>query len=180
MEKRILVKRYATGLVNALRDEAEFSAVRDEIESFARLVESHAGLQSVLSSPFVNIASKKDIVGEILEKQGYGEKASRFVKLLVENKRQDLLPDILRSMSDLWNAKQGVLVFEVSSAVALSDRQKQRLKSELEKREKNPVSLTYRIDSGLIGGLALRRGHIIYDVSVKGDLRRLKEILSEG
>jgi len=50
----------------------------------------------------------------------------------------------------------------------------------LELLEKRPVSLKYRSDSTLVGGLSIRRGNIIYDVSIRGNLDRLKEIIIEG
>ncbi|HEX2694263.1 MAG TPA: F0F1 ATP synthase subunit delta, partial [Acidobacteriota bacterium] len=67
-----------------------------------------------------------------------------------------------------------------SSAVPLTDDQKVRLTATLESLERKPVSLGYRIDPGIIGGLALRKGNVVYDVSVEGDLLRLKEKITEG
>jgi len=46
--------------------------------------------------------------------------------------------------------------------------------------EKNPVSLNYKINPTLIGGLSTRKGNFVYDISIQGNLLRLKEIISEG
>ncbi len=42
------------------------------------------------------------------------------------------------------------------------------------------MALKYRLDGSLIGGLALRKGNVEYDVSLKGGLERLREKIIEG
>jgi F-type H+-transporting ATPase subunit delta len=73
-----------------------------------------------------------------------------------------------------------VRTFEVSSAVSVTPQQQARLRAELERLEGGPVFLEYRIDPGLVGGLSLRKGNIILDVSVQGRLAKLKEKMIEG
>ena len=43
-----------------------------------------------------------------------------------------------------------------------------------------PVRLILKSDPGLLGGLALRKGHIVYDASVEGELRALQERLGKA
>jgi F0F1-type ATP synthase delta subunit len=53
------------------------------------------------------------------------------------------------------------------------------LANKLEKMEKRPVSLKYRIDPDLIGGVSIRQGNIIYDASLRGALTKLQEKILE-
>jgi F-type H+-transporting ATPase subunit delta len=98
----------------------------------------------------------------------------------VEHGRLEFLPDIVAAAPAAWNERQGVLTFEVSSVVPLTEKQKDRLKIELERLERKPVSLAFQADPAIIGGLSLRKGNIVYDVSVEGDLLKLKEKIQEG
>lgn len=180
MKKQTLIRKYAQGLVNALADEAEYRRVRNELESFARLAESNAALRGALSNPFLGAGKKKEIVREILEAAGGGGKTVRLILLIMDHGRMDSLPDIAGAIPEIWNERQGVLTFEVSSAVPLSDAQKERLEAELRRIERKPVSLAFRIDATILGGLSLRKGNIVYDISVEGDLMKLKEIILEG
>jgi len=50
----------------------------------------------------------------------------------------------------------------------------------LERLEKKPVVLKYRIDPELVGGLMIKRKNIVYDISIKGSLLKLKEKIIEG
>ncbi len=59
----------------------------------------------------------------------------------------------------------------------LTDAQKARLAKGLEASEKKPVRLVARTDPAVGGGLAVRKGHIVYDASVEGQLSAIQERL---
>ncbi len=180
MKRRILVKRYSQGLINAISDDEEFNAVQEELRGFENLLASHEKLQEILHSPFLPLTKRKELTNDLLKTLSYRPKTSRFIALCVANDRLDFLPEILDFLPELWNEEKGVSTFEVSSVVPLTEAQKEKLKGKLELLEKRPVSLKYRSDSTLVGGLSIRRGNIIYDVSIRGNLDRLKEIIIEG
>jgi F-type H+-transporting ATPase subunit delta len=180
MRNQVLVRRYARGLVGALREESELNAVHRELSAVSRLLRTNLELAAVLKSPFVPKKNKDQIIKDILAATPPGPKTSRFLGLLLEHNRLDILEDILNVVPALWRERQGVQTFEVSSAIPVTPQQKERLRAELERREGRPVFLEYRVDAGLVGGLSLRKGNIIYDVSVEGRLEKLKEKMIEG
>ena len=61
----------------------------------------------------------------------------------------------------------------------LKDVQKARLEERLRAIEKRPVACTYVLDPAIVGGLVVRKGNKVYDVSLKGQLERLKEKIRE-
>jgi F-type H+-transporting ATPase subunit delta len=179
MKNLVLVKRYAQGLVNSIKSEKEFRALFEQLTDFSRLASTHGDLKEILSNPFVPKSKKKEIIEELLTKKRVEVKASRFVLLLLENNRSELLPDILDVLPELWNEKMGILTFEVASVVPLEEDQKKKIREKLESLEKKPVVLRYRIDPDLIGGLWIKKGNIVYDTSIRGHLLKLKERISE-
>ncbi len=180
MKSQILTKRYTQGLVNSIKNEAEFSAVSQELSDFSELLRKHKNLRDTISSPFLPATKKTQITKEVLAKQSFGEKVTRFILLLVENNRLELFPDIIESLPEVWNEQKGISTFEVASVVPLTDGQRKKLERKLELLEKRPVLLKYRIVPELVGGFWVKRGNIVYDVSIKGNLMKLKEEISEG
>jgi F-type H+-transporting ATPase subunit delta len=180
MKNPTLVRKYTQGFVGAMTDEAEFLRVLGELEGFAGLVADRDDLRRALANPFLNDRKRTGIVREILERAGAGAKTVRLILLLAEHGRLALLPEIAAAAPEAWNERLGIATIEVASVVALTDGQKTRLESTLERLEGRPVCLGYRTDPGLIGGLVIRKGNVVYDVSVEGDLLRLKEIITEG
>ena len=179
MKNQILVKRYTLGLVNSIKSEKEFRALYEELTAFSKLTITHEELREILSNPFLPKSKKKEIIEELLARKPFGDKASRFVLLLLENNRFELLPDILDLLPELWNEERGILTYEVASVVPLKEDQKKKIQEKLELLEKKPVVLKYRIDPDLIGGLWIKKGNIVYDTSIRGHLLKLKERICE-
>jgi F-type H+-transporting ATPase subunit delta len=175
MKNQILTKRYTQGLVNSIKSDEEFSALARELSGFAALFQKHKKMREILANPFLPTSKKKQIVEAILAEKPVMRKASRLILLLVENNRVELLSDILESLPEAWNEKNGIYTFEVASVVPLTDDQKKNLEKKLELSEKRPVVLKFKIDPALVGGLWIKRGNMVYDVSIKGSLMKMKE-----
>jgi F-type H+-transporting ATPase subunit delta len=180
MKNPTLVKRYAKGLIGALHQDSEYAAVYAELSAIGGLLETSRELSKILVSPFVPKKKKDQIIKNVLSTSPSSEKTARFLDLLLAHNRLDILAEVLRAVPLLWKERQGVQTFEVSSAFSLTDQQRERLRAELERLEGKPVFLDYRIDPGLVGGLSLRKGNVIYDASVQGRLAKLKEKMIEG
>lgn len=179
MKNLALVKKYAQGLVLAVKDKAEYDSVTGEVRAFLDLVEKREDLRKALVSPFVNIRKKEAVLDEVLARLKSGGKAARFVKLLLGNKRLDLLGAIVDALPEAWSERLGVVTYEVTSAVALTPAQRKRLAEGLGASEGKHVRLVERTDPEIVGGVALRKGHIVYDASVEGRLAALRERLGQ-
>jgi len=180
MKNQVLVKKYAQGLVQAMRDEPEFESVRADVGRFLEIYAGHDELRNALTSPFINAGTKARILKTVLARIATREETARFLSLLLEHKRLDLLANVSDILTEAWNEKLGILTFEVASVVPLTDAQKTRLRQMIEAAEKKPARLVFKIDPGIIGGLALKKGHIVYDASVQGNLNQMKEQIQQG
>ena len=92
-----------------------------------RLARSGKGPAQGFTSPFIPASKKQQIAQEVLERMQVKPKISRFLLLLIENERFELLPELVASLPELWNEEHGVGTFEVSSVIPLSEEQKQIL-----------------------------------------------------
>ena len=180
MRNLVLVRKYADGLARALADEREYGEVGAEVRAFLDLFISRDDLHRALTSPFVNARKRSAVLAEILPRLGTGPKASRFLSLLLDHKRLALLPEITEALPLAWSEHRGIVTYEVASAVPLSAAQQERLVRSLEASEGKPVRLVLKSDPGLLGGLSVRKGHIVYDASVEGELRALQERLGKA
>jgi F-type H+-transporting ATPase subunit delta len=179
MKSRTLIRRYTQGLINSAKDKAEFQSLCAELNAFDDTLSSNAKLGETLVSPLLPTSKREEIARLILDRSSLGDKVKRFILLLVENNRLTLLPEIREQLPHLWNEEHGIVTFEVSSVIPLSPSQKDRLEEKLNSLEKRSITLEYRIDPSLIGGLSIRTGNIVYDVSIQGDLERLKQKIVE-
>jgi F-type H+-transporting ATPase subunit delta len=180
MRSHILVKRYAQGLVGALRDDTEFELVAEELGRFRKLATGHKEFKEALANPFVAAKKKNRMIKDVLAVSSFSEKTSRFLTLLLAHHRLELLEGILQALPVLWNERKGVSTFEVSSVVSLAEVQKKKLQAELERLERRPVCLHFLLDPGLVAGISLKKGNFVYDASLRGHLEKIKEKIIEG
>ena len=179
MKSQVLLRRYTQGLINTVEDQVEFDALYRDLSAFAELLNQEKKLKETFHSPFLPTSKRVDIARAVLDSVEIEDKARRFILLLVEKNRLGLFDSMIATLPVHWNEEQGITTFEVSSVVPLSETQKTTLNRKLEMLEKRSVDINYKIDPSIIGGLSIRKGNIVYDVSIEGSLNRLKETLSE-
>ena len=180
MKNPALARRYTEGLAAALRDEDEYAAVRADLAAFSALLLESPALEAVLVRPFVPLERKMGVVEDLFERLRAQAKTRRFLRLLLQHGRCEILPAVVRNLPAAWDARRGVVPFEVRSVAELSAGQKARLEAALRALENRPVVCSYVLDPALLGGLSVRKGNLIYDVSLRGQLERLKNEIREG
>jgi F-type H+-transporting ATPase subunit delta len=103
-----------------------------------------------------------------------------FIRLLIENRRLLLLPEITTHYEELRAAVENTVDVEVISAVALDAAQSAKLSAALSTRLKRAVRMVNSVDAALLGGAVIRAGDLVIDGSLKGRLERLGTELGTG
>ena len=116
-----------------------------------------------------------DIVRDDLDDSG-----RRFVLVLADNKRLELLPEIAEQFEARKAEAEQVLDVEIAAAVGLSETQMNDYAEALERRFSQQVNLSVAVDPGLVGGAVIRAGDTVIDGSVRGRLTRLVEALQRA
>lgn len=102
-----------------------------------------------------------------------------FLQLLCEHGKAAQFFDCVSEYERLREWACGVVAATVKTAVELSDTQKQGLIKSLEKRTGKSVSLNCVIDSTLLGGIQVEIDGEVLDGSIKNNLKRAREVISE-
>ena len=100
-----------------------------------------------------------------------------FVRVLVENERLQVLPEIRDLFVALKNEHEGVLEAEIASAFPLDDAALATLKADLEARFKASLNVSVTLDPALIGGVRIAIGDEVIDASVRGKLANMAAAL---
>jgi F-type H+-transporting ATPase subunit delta len=96
-----------------------------------------------------------------------------FVRVLAENERLTVLPEIANAFEALRNAHEGVVDAQVSSAYPLADDQLAEIVATLEQKYASKVKATVHVEPDLIGGVSIRIGDEVIDASVRGKLAQM-------
>lgn len=161
----------------------ELAAAQEALPRWGEALEALAGViaspsvQPLLASPRVSAAQ----IGEaIIDAAGDGldEHGRNLVRLLAENRRLGLLPDIAAGFDALRAEAEKVVDVEVRSATEPGEAFRQRLVEALRQRLGRDVNVTYVTDPEVIGGAVIRAGDLIIDGSLRGRLEKLAASLS--
>jgi F-type H+-transporting ATPase subunit delta len=129
-------------------------------------------LSEVLANPELSRQQKAELMLDI----GGGhlsEEGQNLVKLLAENGRIGVLPEIAEAFEYAKAEHEGSVDVEVTTAFALKPAQEEALASALKKKLGREVRITSHEDPELIGGFRLRAGDMVIDGSVAAQLSQL-------
>lgn len=147
-------------------------------EALARLAAVAAQPQAaeLFGNPRITPQQAADVIADVA--RGLTPEQRNFVRVLAENERLAVLPQIAQHYDVLHNRQAGVLDAHVASAFPLSDVQVFEIRSTLEQKYGRRVQVTVDVDPGLIGGVSIRIGDEVMDASVRGKLAQLAAALS--
>jgi len=110
---------------------------------------------------------------------GDDTRGSNFLKLLLENNRVAVMPEISMHYEALKARTENTVDAVVTSAAALSDEQQQEIARSLRERLGRDVRVTTEIDENLIGGAVIRAGDVVIDGSLRARLEGLANALTK-
>jgi len=128
-----------------------------------------------LSVPRVPMADKLSAVGNLTARAD--SLLTNAVSLLAERGSLALLPAIVLEYGARLNESQGRAQAQVTTAVALSDTQRDRLGGLLRDMLERDVVIEAAVDPEVIGGVVVQVGDQIIDGSVRARLEALKRQL---
>lgn len=100
-----------------------------------------------------------------------------FIRLLIDNQRLNVLPEIVKQFLRLKNQHEGLAQATVTSAFALDQAQLADLLLSLEKHFGVKLLAQVHVDPSLIGGVRVEVGDQVLDSSVKARLQAMQDNL---
>lgn len=157
---------------------AAFEYAKDQslIEQWSKELTIAAGLaqDNQISDYFNQPSVLIDDLVQLVSGDDASENYKNFVRMLAENNRLSLLPEVAELFQLYSELDSQSLTADVYSAIELTDAQKQGLIKALSKRTNKQISLNTHIDVSLMGGARIHCGDLVIDGSLRGKIDRLK------
>ena len=170
-ELTTLARPYAEALFRMAQSDNDLAGWSDRVQTLANIV-ADPQAASLIADPSVDssrvAALLIDIAGTSL-----GERGENLVKLLAENGRLPVLPEIAEQFETLKASAEGVIEATITSAQALTQPQIDELIEGLKRKFNRAVNVQVAVDASLIGGAVIAVGDQVIDGSVKGRLERM-------
>lgn len=163
---------YAKAVFELAQEQGQFDAWSGRLEFWSALV-ANPEMSKRLDAPGLTHQDKAGLIetvaGDEMEDNG-----RNFIRLLSENNRLALLPDVQGLYEELRAEAEGEIEATVTTAFELSDEQQQNIIAALSKRLDRKVRIVSVVDSDLIGGAIIRAGDLVIDGSLKGRVENME------
>lgn len=167
-----LARRYSQALFE-IATETSLDSIDSDLRELTKLVEENAEVKRVMLHPHISLSVKKSIMEKILG-EDFGEVTRRFFYLLIDRKRENILPLIQREFTRLADEARQVVEAKVASAIELSASQLDDLKKAIKRMTGKDVRIISEVRAELIGGVLVQVGDRVMDGTIAHALNRMR------
>ncbi|NLK21820.1 MAG: F0F1 ATP synthase subunit delta [Epulopiscium sp.] len=173
---QLISKRYSKALFDLAIEKNAVDEFENQIHNLYQILNSEKEFMQVLQHPHILNEEKIRLVKEVFLSK-ISDEIMGLLILIIRKNRQEHLLEILNAFLENIKEHKGIVTAVVFSAIPLDNEQINKIKQKLVMGLKKQVQIETIVDSSLIGGLKIRVGDRVLDVSIEGKLHSLKASL---
>lgn len=174
-----LAREYGEGLYELCRDEHLLEEIHGELTEISGILKAQPEFTRLLCSRAIERDARLRVVDDTFRDRAHIFIVN-FMKLLVEKERFECFGEAIQWFHQRYNEEFGIVEARVTSAVALSDNDREALRQKLQQMTNKKVTLITRVDKSLIGGVRVEMEGKRYDNTIQNKLSRLRQSLAQG
>jgi len=168
---------YARALFDFSVEKNIMHQITADFQNLEIFLDQNTELVEYLNNPVISSEAKREILTKVLKSQVNTE-TFKFLMVLVNRDRINLLRPIITSYLDLVYETASIKMIEVSTAHPFTYLQKNTLVNKLkELTNAREIRLVITVDPSLIGGFLIKTSSKVIDFTVKNQLQNLAKHL---
>lgn len=167
---------YAKAVFEIAQAEGSLASWSQTLADLAGAVTMPA-LGAALRHPSLKRAEQADLLIAVF-KGSLSPQASNLVRLLAENGRLGLLPQVAEQFETLKDESERRVEVEITTAAPVDAAQQTALVDAIGKRLSRSLDVSWQVDESLIAGARIRAGDLVIDGSFAGELSRMQTALT--
>ncbi|MPM03636.1 ATP synthase subunit delta [bioreactor metagenome] len=179
MNNTQIPKRYARALFELAEEMNIRPAAEQDMRSLIMACEQVPEFRQVLRSPVIKPVLKKKVVTALFEK-AFHELSIRFLRLIIQQGRENYLLEAAKEFIVLCREKDGIIEVELTSAVNLDKSIISQIEARIASLTGLKPSTTQKINPALIGGFMVRFGDNMYDASLRKKITKIARDFQEN
>jgi len=173
----IIAKRYAKAYFELAEEQGRLSEAQTELSEIVAFFDNQPELRGVLYHPVFETVQRKAVLNALLGKFKLSKPLGSLLNLMVDKNKLAYVDLVAENFSRMVDEAEGRLKVEVASAAPLDESLVAGLRDEFSKLTGKQVELEVEVDESLLGGVVARYGGMVYDGSIKTQLKRMGEAL---
>ena len=172
MAESITVARpYAVAAWRHAQAEGKAELWADMLVLMANIV-SDETMSRIVADPRVDAGRLSQLMLDICGGR-VNETAESLIKLLAENNKLSLMPEISSVFAALKSEAGGAIDAKLLTAYPVNAKFEQVIAAAMQKKLDREVNFTIEEDKSLLGGVIIRAGDMVIDASVRGQIESL-------
>lgn len=172
-----IAERYATAILNTATASGKVESVDRDLQMISESFKTHSELRAILRSPVVSPFHKKRILDELWAKT-IDPLTLDFLKVVIHKGRGAYLLEIVEAFNTRYDTQQKFVRVEVTSAVELSERERQSVLEAISTKTQKKALGTFQVNAAVLGGISIRIGDTVMDGTLKRQLEQLRNDLA--
>lgn len=177
MTQGSIARRYARALLELAKEAGKVEELGEQLRGFASVLADNPQLFNTLLNPAYPPGQRKAVLVRVIEKMNLDTLMRNFILLVNDRRRIEHVPNIAISYWELADDLAGRIRAVVTTATALKADQERVIRDTLSARIGKTVILTHEKDPGIIGGVIAQVGNLMFDYSLRSQLRRVRKEL---
>lgn len=173
-----IASRYVRALADLVADQGDYRRTLQELEDFVAIYKECRDWREVSESPAVTLEQKTKVLKAIGARLGTSALTVNFLRVVLAHYRMGMIAEIHQVFRKTVNSRMGVAEVRVTSATRIGPAQEQALRTSFSRLTGKQVEFNLQLDPDLLGGLVVQIDSTVYDGSVRGELKRIRQQLA--
>jgi F-type H+-transporting ATPase subunit delta len=174
-----VINTYARAFADVvMAQRLDAASVQAEAQQIAGLTQESKGLREVWDNPAIPAEQKRGVLDGIVQRVGISKPVRNFIAVIIDHGRAKFLQDIVAQLARELNQRLGFADAEVIAVRELKPEERSAMERDLQRVTGKKIRASYQQNKALLGGVIVRIGSTVYDGSVKGQLERMRQALS--
>jgi F-type H+-transporting ATPase subunit delta len=174
-----VARRYAKAAFAVADQQGVLEQTAAELQAL-RALALDPQVADTLANPLFSSTARAAMARTIADTLALSPTTRNFLCLLADHRRLDHLAAITTQFERLLDQRLKRVRATVSSALPLSEAQRQSIVATFERQLRRTVLADYRVDPALLGGVVVDVEGTVYDGSVRTQLRTLAHSIAGG
>lgn len=168
------IRNYSQALFEVGKEEDKIDKILTDLKIINELLSINKEMEDYLINPEVKLEDKdkklKEVFGNDISEYSYN-----FFFEIIKNKELGMLESVLERLKDICYKYENKTEARVVTASELSEKEGESIIKKIEDKTGKKVELKSEVDPSILGGMILRVGDEMVDLSVRGKLESLKQ-----
>ena len=174
---KLVSKTYGEALFELAMEENKAQDLMEEIQAVQNILVENPDFDKLLKHPGIPKQEKLQVVENVF-KGRVSDVLAGFLEIVINKERYSELQSIFTYFTDKVKEVQKIGVAYVTTAVALTDEQKESVQARLlATTGYETMEMHYSVDESLIGGMVIRVNDRVVDSSIRTKLNDLTKQL---